>query len=91
MYKKGFKRDHCLIYNADETFLNFKRDYIAIACGMAKPVSPEDKDSHMTSIVCFFASGDTIKPMIILPGIKNVPKNLPGFEDHAVFTASKKG
>lgn len=74
-----------MIYNADETFLNFKRIYKAIACRMANPVSPEDKGSHMTSMVCFSASGDTIKPMIILSGIKNVPKNLVEFDDQVAF------
>lgn len=90
-YEELFNRDARLLYNADETFLNFKRDYRSIACGLANPVTPEDKGSHMTAMVCFSSSGDVIKPMIILPGIKNVPQNLNEYEDQALFTASRKG
>lgn len=52
-YEELFNRDARLLYNADETFLNFKRDYRSIACGLANPVTPEDKGSHMTVMVCF--------------------------------------
>lgn len=90
-YKELFNRDARLLYNADETFLNFKRDYKSIACGLANPVTPEDKGSHMTAMVYFSASGDVIKPMIILPGIKKVPQNLNEYEEKALFTASRKG
>lgn len=54
--------------------------YKSIACSLANPFTPEDKGSHMTAMVCFSVSGDAIKPMIILPGIKNIPQNLSEYD-----------
>ena len=85
------QRDPRLIFNVDETFMNFNRDYKGIQCGKRPAVAPEDTATHMTGVIAFSASGAVVKPFIILPGLMNLPQDLASVTDQATFASSGKG
>lgn len=84
-------RDPRLIFNCDETFLNFKKDYRCIACGNKRPIQESDTATHMTSMICFNPCGDIVKAFIILPKLQSLSPQLHIFSHNVTFCSSKKG
>ena len=87
------QRNPKLIFNADETMLNFKKDYKVLIpehkqIGL---VINEDSPIHITSMVCFNSCGDVVKPFFILPNLANLPNELRNLEQHAAFVSSPRG
>ena len=80
-----------LIFNCDETFISFKKNYKVIQCGNYIPVVQKEEANHLTGMICFNATGTVITPMIILPSLSNIPDELINFQNECLFTSSSTG
>jgi hypothetical protein len=84
-------RDPRLIWNADETQLNANKQFkVLCSKGKLPLVTAQTKLPHLTGFVSISATGQVLKPLIILKFLKKL-KTLSIFEDHCFFSTSFSG
>jgi hypothetical protein len=77
-HQRLLKKDPALLFNADETMISAKK--------IAKCVVPSHfkqglckenlSKTHISAMMCFSASGAKVSPFLILPALKNLPREL---------------
>ena len=81
-----------LLYNMDETSTACtKKGKIVVPDGKFPLSSEETHIGHMTAICSCNAAGESIKPMIILPMLLNLPEELNQFTTQCQFASSPSG
>jgi hypothetical protein len=86
-----FNRDPRLIWNADETQLNSKKRFkVLCSHGKLPLVTSQSKFPHLPGVVAISATGQLLKPLIILKSLKKL-KSLSQFSDLCYFSTSLNG
>ena len=81
-----------LLYNMDETSTTCtKKGKIVVPDGKFPLASEETQIGHITAICSCNAAGESLKPMIILPLILNLPNELTELTTQCEFASSPSG
>ena len=86
-----FDRSPLLMFNMDETYMTAKRTVHCLAPTAMRPlVTAMPVVPHMTGVVTVSATGERVKPLIILPRKKTL-RSLEVFGNDAYFAGSTAG
>ena len=86
-----YKKDPRLVFNTDESSSVSSKKFKAITLNEKGPctVTVSAKELHISAVYCYNAAGFKLKPLIILPGLKNLSSELTLL--NGFFASQKSG
>ena len=87
-----FRVDPHLLFNCDETSALFTRSFrVCVPHGLPPITEKIHQQGNITTLFCFNTKGWSMRPFMILKGLKTLPKELGDFTDHACFSSQING